>query len=212
MALTRRRRRSASFTTASGTVNRSDTFTRADSAVSLGTPSDGGSAWSSRAGTQGISSNAAYQVAGTQLDSVTSTIVGATSTLTCSANGTAKVDLTRDGGNNGAGGIIFRRTGPGDFFLAIQNGNTVSIYKVVGGSATILQSALSQNYPFTGFSNSIQVVLTATGYTVQTVDSVNGTKTEYGPIADTTGNAAVEHGGVTQDTIVRLDNFSFVGA
>lgn len=39
---------------------RSDTFTRADSATSLGSPSDGGSAWVALSGTWGISSNTAY--------------------------------------------------------------------------------------------------------------------------------------------------------
>src|SRR4051812_42221595 len=44
---------------AARTVYRSDTFTRADSASSLGTPSDGGSAWAT-SDTWGISTNRAY--------------------------------------------------------------------------------------------------------------------------------------------------------
>lgn len=207
------RRRRLGTTSGGGTVNRADAFTRADSAVSLGTPSDAGTAWAARHGTQGVQTNAAYQVAtaGT-LDSVTATLVGALSTLTCSPNGTFKVDVTRDAGNNGFGGIVFRWVDADDFFLALQNGNNIFVYKIAAGSATLLYNALSHNYPFTGFTNAIQVVLTASGYTVQTVDSVNGVQTEYGPIADTTGNASAEHGVSTNDTTIRLDNVSWTGA
>jgi hypothetical protein len=41
-------------------MNRTDTFARANNPTSLGTPSDGGSAWNPLAGTWGIISNAAY--------------------------------------------------------------------------------------------------------------------------------------------------------
>lgn len=46
------------------TVGRSDRFTRADSASSLGTPTDAGAAWTAGAGTWGISSNRAYRPSG----------------------------------------------------------------------------------------------------------------------------------------------------
>ena len=43
--------------------NRSDDFNRADSTTSLGTPSDGGSAWVATSGTWGLTSNKGYKVA-----------------------------------------------------------------------------------------------------------------------------------------------------
>ncbi len=104
---------------------RFDDFNRSDSSSSLGTPSDGGSAWTAQAGTWGISTNKAYCPSG-------SGIVGLDS-------GTADVDvqatLSQSGAANDCG--VAGRIGDANNLLFLRrNAGAYDLYKLVAGSFT----------------------------------------------------------------------------
>lgn len=205
LALIYRRRRA---TVPAATVNRTDTFNRADTNAGLGTPSDGGSAWIARFGTLGISGNAVYLVADVALDPVTGFYNGAAATLTCSANGTVSMDRTGSGSNANCG--LFVRWNASGFWMIRLNDSTVVIERVDGGSVTPVYSGASAAGTISTPATLV-VVLTASGFDVKTI--VGGVTRLEKNIADTTYNSAVEHGPILRNVNVSpMDNFSFVGA
>ncbi len=106
-------------------ASRSDTFNRGDSAVSLGTPSDGGSAWVAGVGTWGINSNRAYNPSGSPY---------AAAVLECGgADGTLQVSLPSIGGN---AALIFRYTDASNYWFASLANFDVRFIKIEAGSAT----------------------------------------------------------------------------
>lgn len=198
---------SASFTTSTGTVNRTDTFDRANNA-SLGTPSDGGSAWANRFGTFGVSTNEAKagstQGAGQPWSA---DVTVAVATLTCSATGTATITLNNKTGRQG---IIFRYSDASNMMVAYVAGNYLYVDKVVAGvKSSILNAQLSQNWPLNS-GVQLQLVLTSAGYTIYTIQS-SVTKQEYGPIPDTFNNTAVEQGLYVENTTATFNDFTWVG-
>lgn len=205
---------SSSFTTAAGgTVNRSDNVNRADNA-SLGTPSDGGSAWQDRFGSFAVSGNQAkadaLQSAGQPWSADNAVAV---STLTCSPNGTFTVAFPTQVGNQG---IIFRYVDANNMWVAFIAGNYLYVDKVVGGVKTsIVSTQLSANYPNLGAGMKLQVVLTAANFVVKTITSGGTTATEYtlpGGNADWAASAsAVEHGLYATNTSAPFDDVTWVG-
>lgn len=132
--------RASSFTSSSVPVlvYRSDTFDRADNATSMGTPSDGGSAWVISGTTWGIISNTGYNSGG-------STSVTGVSHATLETN---KTDCTQrctyNFGSPGAVssiGFIFRYVDDNNHYI-FRTGKTAgnllyySLFKVVGGTST----------------------------------------------------------------------------
>jgi hypothetical protein len=210
MPLTRQRVRSYHNTPLQngGPVNRADNFNRADS-PSLGTPSDGGSAWTDRFGSFAIVGNQAVadamQGAGQPWAADNSV---ALSTLTCSANGTVSFMFPLQSGNQG---IAFRYSDVNNMWVAFLSGNYLFVDKVAGGVKTsVVNTQLSQNYPL-GSGVILRVVLTSGGFTVQT--TMGGvTQQEGDPIADTFNNGAIEHGPYATNATAPFENFSFVGA
>lgn len=109
-------------------TNRSDNFTRANSATSLGTPSDGGSAWVVVNGTWGISSNQGYcavDAGGQNLAILETSVTDGTYAITAPAAN--------------AGGIVFRYVDSSNYWLLAFPGGDAQLYKNVAGSFTSVQ-------------------------------------------------------------------------
>lgn len=105
----------------------SDTFNRADSAVSLGS-ADVGGAWTASVGTWGISSNVAYQVAdaGQDVAQIDSTVANCTIRCTYSV---ASPNSQR---------IIFRFSDTSNYWLLQTEGGTAyKLYKYVAAAFTL---------------------------------------------------------------------------
>lgn len=125
-------------------ANRSDNFNRSDNASAIGTPSDGGGAWSTTAGTWGIISNSIYRSAGSgysaaYLDSAVSA-------------GTLSAKLT----SAASSGIAIRIVDGSNFVWLQLTGGLVYLWKRVSGSFTQLGSTYSGGYT-TGDTFSIAV-------------------------------------------------------
>lgn len=110
-------------------ANRSDDFNRADSSSSLGSPSDGGSAWVASVGTWGISSNRGYESSGAVQQNLayleaSSAVVDVEVTIPVVGS-----DL----------GLIVRFADSSNYILfAWTSGTGFRLFKVVGGSFTQL--------------------------------------------------------------------------
>lgn len=169
----------------SATTVVSDTFTRADSAVTLGSAEVGG-AWTALDGTWGISSNQAYTptpgTVGVAL--VTTTVSDCTVTVT-----TATVVADN--------GIIVRLTDVSNFVRAIFEGGTWFIQKNVAASFTTIASVAGAN------SNGDIIALKASGnnYTL----TLNGSVILTG--SDAFNATAVKHGLTSINSTGRFDNF-----
>jgi hypothetical protein len=154
--------------------NRSDNFNRTDSATALGTPSDGGSAWSALSGTWGISSNKGYHVDGT----------GQSAAVLDAGAGDCTVQVTISG-SVGDDGFIFRATDNSNYFVYTYGGG--ALYRQQAGSFTLIAVSSA---PFSGVVNptTLKAVLAGSainifqdGALVLTVsDSFNATATKHG--------------------------------
>lgn len=119
-------------------TNRTDDFNRGDSALSLGTPSDLGSGYTvTPTSIWGISSFAGYEVAGTGedqavLDSGTSAVEMQITLTTSTGTGTGVITRWADS-SNWIGGIW-------------DDNSTLTLYKRVAGSYTVIQSTGSLTY------------------------------------------------------------------
>lgn len=110
-------------------VERSDTFNRADNGATMGTPSDGGSAWYEFPIDWGIVSNQSYTVVA----------VGNVIAILEASITDVQVQVTLSG-TQGGGGIVFRALDENDFMLATIDAGGGNIYKIVGGTYTSLGS------------------------------------------------------------------------
>lgn len=115
-------------------ANRSDNFNRADSATSIGAPSDGGSGWTVSAGTWGITGNTLYRASGSGY--AVAYLDAGVSAGTVSAKMTAA-----------ASAGIAMRVADGTNFVWLQcTGGTVYLWKRVAGTFTQLGSTYSGGY------------------------------------------------------------------
>lgn len=186
---TRRRRREGSGGGAAF-VTITDAFTRADSAVSLGsTEGTNVKAWSALSGTWGISTNAAYNPSATADGAavIDASATDVTVTLSLAAGGTA--------------GICFRATDASNYYRACRFGTDLQLQKRVAG----VNTSLVADFPYTPVANDVLVVIASgssltvkvNGVTRLTAtDSTYLTQTKHG-ICCSTGDAAL-----------RWDNFS----
>jgi hypothetical protein len=158
-----------------------DTFTRADSATSLGTADTGG-AWTALSGTWGISSNQAYKPAGT---------TGIAYIDSGKADCKIQVDHSTVSGVNG--GLAFRIVDASNYWLASGN----QLWKVQSGSF------IAQGGTYLSFTNgqTMQVVLNGSLITVLK----NGVA--VATAVDSFQSTATKHGLRTDNTTARFDNF-----
>jgi len=168
--------------------NRSDNFNRSDG--SIGTPSDGGSAWSVLSGTWDILSNQARESGG---GSQTVTVLESSET-----DGDVQVTLATVGSDSG---IIGRADDDNNYFLVNSGG---FLYTRSGGGFTLLASgggAWSNGdvvkIHFAGGS-AIEFFLNGSSV-ISTTNSDHSTATKHGIRAHNSTNA-------------RFDDFSFTGA
>lgn len=167
----------------------SDSFTRADSAVALGT-SDSGHLWTAHTGTWGISGNKGYLVT----DSGSNNLATLDST-----KADCTVAVTLSGTFNG-GALTFRFVDTSNFFIAYADGNNVTVYQNVATSFTLIGT--------TAYIWSAGDVLSVT-LSGQNIDAkVNGVSKVTGTSAAHT--SATRHGLFTSpspDPSARWDNF-----
>lgn len=174
-------------------TNRTDDFNRADSAVSLGTPSDGGSAWVAYAGTWGINTNRGY------LATVTSQSVAALE------SSVSDIDVQVTAAVNGADyGIVGRLSDNNNYLMGIAGTATNwRLYKRVAGAFTQIGStggfspANGDVLKLTFNGSSLNFLVNGVSQ-VSTTDSFNLTATKHGIRA-------------SSDIVVRFDDFSIVG-
>jgi hypothetical protein len=102
-----------------------DTFTRANSASSLGV-ADSGQTWTAHAGTWGITSDKGY-LATQSGDSVATVDAGA-----------ADIDMSCTITMQGAPGLVFRATDNNNYLLFMYNGGEMQVWQRVAGSYTKL--------------------------------------------------------------------------
>lgn len=168
--------------------NRTDDFNRADSTTTLGTPSDGGSAWSVLSGTWGISTNRGYNVSGG----------GQEVAVLESSAADVDVQITLQTFSSNVG-LILRATDDSNYILLSIDG-TAELYKRVGGSFTLLQG--TSVTPLTGETWK----LTASGNTVKFYKNgvQQGTDQDVSGIGSDTKHGIRAH----NDSTSRLDDFS----
>lgn len=117
-------------------TDRADNFTRADTTSAIGTPSDGGSAWSQISGTWGISSNAGY------MSGVTTQAICALESNV--SNVTLQVTLN---GTPTDCGICARVADNSNYLIGIASAAFGTfIYKVVAGSFAEVSSNSGVNW------------------------------------------------------------------
>lgn len=155
-------------------TSRSDNFNRANSTTGLGSPSDGGSAWTDDLGVSGISSNKGYfpTLSGSR----------AYSWLEASSS-IGKAQYTDGASGNIDTGVMIRYSDVNNFILFHQTNANSVLYKRVAGGFTTLSSA--SNAFVSGAVYSIEVdasnviICKANGVTIHTVtDSFNSTATK----------------------------------
>lgn len=132
-------------------MNRTDTFTRADNASAIGSPSDGGSAWQVT-GTWGISGNAAYNSGGDSPG------------LAWLEANTANIDLSVPIENGELRqGIAFRVADASNFLFVFNDPDDprVRLYSRVAGSDTLLGSYMPPSGP--GFPGALTLRVVADG-------------------------------------------------
>lgn len=139
---------------AASRVPQSDSFTRANSAVALGTPSDNLAPWEVFSGTWGITGNQAYIVAG-----------GAQNYAVRDAGvGDCTISVKMTGTSPNTQGMTFRFTSLlANYTLTFADTGRVRLYKVVGGVYTDIGNAVGS--PATG--DVMSVILAGTSITVQ---------------------------------------------
>lgn len=177
-------------------ANRSDTFTRADSASALGTPSDAGSDWVADSGTWGITTNQGYKVAtggGFQI-----------ATLECSeTEGEAEVTIVLQGN----AGVIGRAADNNNHILAqVWEGNKIALWKRVSGSYTQLGTT------FVGTQSDGDVYLLSIDAAHLITTYQNGVSRRTA--TDSAGSSNTKWGMMSRDagTSKTFDDFSFTGA
>lgn len=170
-------------------TNRTDNFNRADNSASLGTPSDGGGAWTAGTGTWGVNSNQGYCSTSTAL--AVATLEASVSNV--EVQGTASVI-------NSDIGVVARFANTSNYLMADFLGATSTrLFKNVAGSFTSLGSGSAG-------SNGDVIVLRCDSGNNLTV-KVNGVSRITA--TDSAGSTNTKHGIRTHnDTVARIDDFS----
>lgn len=186
---TRARSARAAAAAGSGFVTITDTFTRADSAISLGSTEGANvKVWSALDGTWGISGNKAYPQSGGFLAVVDSTI----------ADGTVSMVF---GNAPNFFGLAFRAVDVSNFWIIQCTPTQVFLQKMVAGAQTTVASPAAT----VASGDTLSVVLSGPSITVK----VN-TVTVIGPTVDAQFISATKHG--LYDGLLlpspRYDNFS----
>lgn len=174
-------------------MNRTDSFNRADSASSLGTPSDAGTAWSALYGTWGVSGNAAY--------CPSNTVFGVAALEASAAD--ADVQVTYRGPDPAANvGPAARVTDADNGIYLYNYAGTFYLVKNVAGAFTVLDSAAG--------STADGSVLRVRCQGDQVTAYLNGSPL-IGPVTETFNQSATKHGlfnGGLYGTANRFDDFS----
>jgi len=174
-------------------TSRSDNFNRADTTNAIGTPSDGGSAWSVQSGTWGIASNRGY----TSAASTQGTCVLEAS----SAVVTVQATLATVGGNPG---LVVRASDDNNYIVGVYAtglGPGMAVYKRV--ASNFIQ--LGSTYVGTVSANDVMVL---------DVDASNNIAwkqngTSRVTAADSHNSTATKHGiRAHEDTTSRFEDFS----
>lgn len=186
-----------------------DTFTRADSATTLGTAETGG-AWSALAGTWGISGNKAYMPAG-------ATDGFAVLTSNFLSDGYAEADITLSAtANRAATGLVFRAADINNMLMVeltkVVGADIIGLWKRIGGTWTQLAAITSA-----GLVNGTTYKVRAEFYGGQILIYVDGAlKLSYlmlaGDLTSLGGNSKYgfrlnSTGSTNDDVGSRFDNF-----
>ena len=168
-------------------ANRSDDFNRANG--SLGTPSDGGSAWVLHAGTWGVASNECQKSANdTTFEIATleasSTQVEVQATLVVQAND----------------GLVVRAADNNNFIMGQVTSGTLAIYKRVAGTFT----QIGTNYSGTTSNGDVYKLTVDASNLISFYQ--NGTLRKSG--TDSAGSSNTKHGLMMRGISSRWDNFS----
>lgn len=175
-------------------TNRTDDFNRANSAVSLGTPSDAGSAWVPLGLlVAGIDTNTAYSV--TSISQAIAYLESSVADVTIqSTTPTKGTDC----------GLCARVTDNNNYIVAIQAPTSWLMYKRVGGAFTQLGSTASGT-PANGDVLKVTLNSNALEFFVNGTSKITAT--------ESFNNTATKHGlRWSSDTTARFDDFSIIGA
>lgn len=161
-------------------ASRSDNFNRANGAI--GSPSDGGSAWSELVGTHQIVSNAAKRASG-GLN---------TAAVLQASSATGDVTIAVDASYSS--GPLFRATDASNWFSALYSGGSAYLYRRQSGSDNLLASISSPSTTTLTISgNGSAIKLLANSVQIASVtDSFNLTATLHG-ILWQSGSASVDN-------------------
>jgi hypothetical protein len=175
-------------------ANRSDNFDRADSSTALGSPSDGGGAYSitgngGAAGTGGISSNRAYSPTANTYASLDAGVAVASVEATVAVHGSNYGLLTRSNSTHQ------------DFLLLSVGAASISLFKRVAGTITQLGSGTSITV---GIGSVLKLDVDAANAIRGYVDGV----LRIGPTTDAAGAALTRYGFRILETTTRLDNLA----
>jgi hypothetical protein len=155
-------------------TDRTDNFNRTDTTSNIGTPSDGGSAWSQLAGTWGINSNKAYESAGSSLSAVV--LESSVSDVDVQATAVTVSAVV---------GLIARAADNNNYLnVSSASGSGTSMYKRVAGSFTQLGSHATSAVDgdvlkFTVNGSSLTLYLNGVSRITAT-DSAGSTNTQHG--------------------------------
>lgn len=177
--------------------NRSDTFDRADSATTMGSPSDGGSAWvPGTASFWGITSNTAYKA--TSSSSYEATWLEASSSVV-----TVQVTLPNIGGTTNDGPVV-RAADNSNFIMGqVLSTTQMLLYKRVAGSFTQIGST------YTGTMTSGDVFKLTVNSSNNITFQQNGVTRVTG--TDSAGSSNTKHGifdRVGGSTSLNFEDFS----
>lgn len=166
----------------------SDSFTRANSATSLGT-ADTGQAWVPLSDTWGITSNTAYKVTASNQGYVVIDSGVSDCTITVTVSGTTTA----------GGGITFRATDVSNLWFVECGSGASSVYKSQTGSGL---TQMASGWAAFAAGDVMSVVLSGTSINVKK----NGTS--IGTLTNAFNQTATKHGLRDYTGTIRLDDFS----
>lgn len=171
-------------------MNRSDNFNRADSSTSIGSPSDGGGAYTiSPSSTWGIASNKAYKIA-----------IDITHDIAYLEASSAIVDVQATVGTADVMGLIARVADNSNYILVQITATLLGLYKKVAGTFT----QIGTNYTGSFSANDV-IKLTINGANLIS-GYQNGTLRKSG--TDAAGSANTKHGIYIYNVLSRWDDLT----
>jgi hypothetical protein len=178
-------------------ANRSDTFNRGDSSTSMGTPSDGGSAWAANNGTWGIDTNRGYT--STSTDHAAATLESSVADV--------DVEVTIATVSAGIGMGVIGRFADTSNYLHFQyepTGTKFSLWKVVANTHTQLGSDVVQTL---NANDVMRLSMSGSSINCYVNDVLKISQTE------SAGSSNTKHGLRTyQSNGTRFDDFSITGS